>query len=504
MVACLYLPEIGIAVERSRIPDLWGEPAVLIDCANIIMSVSPECAVFGVSPGQKLSGARTLCPDLRVLPYDQPAYASAAEQVWDILALESSTVEPVSPELCFFLIDHTFAEPTQRIRDLTTRLASAMRISITASIASSKFVAEYAATKSVPRTGKGNPANEHDSWIVDVPPGREAALLASCPLARISRLDNATRDRLAKFGITKLGDLTRAQIPVHRLSRALREAGQMLTRLARGIDGDPVKALWPPPSIERDIDFETLGDGSGVGVTLTEPLHAALNGLAGEIAEAMIARSTYGRTLRLYVVFAEGNGGAESEEKLAGPTSNARTLARAAIRLLGRITTEQPIVSMSLRAGGLTGGNTVQLALLDLGSDNSELYPHERKRALEATISSIRKRWGPGAVLSGALLNHARKIRLWTYPLGTLLKEEIEVDSGADSAPMRYRRRTTRGRSKLCYTSRIVRIHDRWKEREWFWGASYEHAVFRVDSDPDGVVELHQIGRRWMLTANAD
>jgi DNA polymerase-4 len=496
LVCCFRIPEIGIAVERSRIPELWGEPVVLIDSDRVIACVSPECAVHGVAAGQKLSGAASLCPGLRALPYDRVAYAGAAEQVWDVLALESSTVEPVSPELCFLAIDHTLIDPLERMRDICSRLASALRIPVHAAIAPSKFAAEYAAYRLA--SGKRG-AGGADCWVAHIPPDKTASLVASYPIARIASVDPNQRDRLARIGIIKLGDIERARIPIHRVTRNLREALHALTLLAHGIDQDSVKPLWPPPSIARSIDFETIGAEGGAAVTTVEPLHAALEQFAAEIADELVKRSSYCRTMRLCVHFGD-SGARESEEKLVSPMRDADLLASAALRLLGRIGAEQSVVSLALHAGGLTGGGSVQLSLLDPRADHGGLYPHERERAIEAATAYIRKRWGPGALLPAALLNRARKIRLWTYPLGTLLNEEIDVDCASGGTPRCYRRNVRRrGRA-----NRIVRVHDRWKEREWFWGAVFEHAVFRVESDTDGIVELRRTGHRWTITANAD
>src|SRR5437773_107322 len=100
-VACFSMPQIGIAVERGRLTHLWGESVALASPDDVLLAVSDETAPLGISVGQTAAGARSLSSKLIVLPYDRPAYEEAAEAVWDLFAIESSVVEPVSPEQCF-------------------------------------------------------------------------------------------------------------------------------------------------------------------------------------------------------------------------------------------------------------------------------------------------------------------------------------------------------------------------------------------------------------------
>src|SRR5207237_5832275 len=106
------------------------------------------------------------------------------------------------------------------------------------------------------------------------------------------------------------------------------------------------------------------------------------------------------------------------------------------------------------------------------------------------------KRYWPCAVITAGMLRHARLIGLWTYPLGHLLEEPIQVVTDARGVPVRFWRR---GRPRD-----VRRVQDYWREAEWFWGTLSERTVYRVETDPSGLCELHSIGLQWRLGAIAD
>src|SRR6476646_2224422 len=104
-IACFLAPRLVMETERSRDPSLIGVPAAVIDENGIMTHVSEEAAVFGIGVGQKSRSGKSLCPSLRLLSYDFPAYEAAARPLWDMLADESSVVEPIDPQNCFVVLE---------------------------------------------------------------------------------------------------------------------------------------------------------------------------------------------------------------------------------------------------------------------------------------------------------------------------------------------------------------------------------------------------------------
>ncbi len=524
-VACFALPQFAIAVERTRCPSLWGEPVALtmpdggqspvvshqssalrqqnsglstldsqlstpasgltthdsrlttpLQRLTIVAAVSEEAQRFGVRVGQPISGARSLCPGLTVLPYDRPAYDEAAQLLWNVLAVESSVVEPVCPEVCY--VGMRGSDVPERVRCLAREIARCVRVPVQVGLARTKLLARQAA-----RTSR-------DAQVVSVSFGEEAALLSSVPLAQIPRLDFKLRQRLDKLGVRTLGDVL--ALPPSELRRHLRGVGHLLHRLAMGEDGEPVRPLWPPPSIERTFRFEDE-------VVTREPLEQALHRLASEIAVALEKRRTYGRALALTIGLADESR-LHAAERLAQPLDGTEPIYRSALRLLGRLRVEQPVAEAALKMSDLGVGSGVQLALLDENRYGQGL-PHERRARLEETLAYLRKRFGIGAVVPLRMLKEARRIGLWTYALTHRCSEPVEVATDRSGAPVRYWRR---GGDGQVTRREVRRIQNRWKETEWFWGSRSERTVFRVETNPDGLFELHRLGVEWRLNGVAD
>lgn len=475
MVVCFILPQFGIACERARLPHLWGVPLALAGFDGTVRVVSDEASAFGVQPGQSVTAARSLCGALTLIPYDRPAYDSSARLLWDLLAIESSVVEPVSPEVSFAELEG--ADVLERVRALASAIASRVRIPVLAGVAGSRFVARQAAE------------HDLDAKVVAVPLGEEAAFLAPLPIDRVPGLDYKLRQRLERLGVRHFGDVL--CLPPRLLQRRFADVGLLLYRMAVGKDGERVRALWPPRSLAERVEFE---EETGDEAAVREALRRCAEGLARGLAPGR----DYCRLLELTVGLQDG-GWLRESEKLAVPECAAGPLQRAALRLLSRLTIDRPIVEVSLRACDLGTGSGLQLALLDEGG-NLHGLPHERRSRLEATLAFLRKRFPGSAPVLASLLRQSRRVELWTYPLGSLPNQPVQVATDGEGAPLRYWGR----RHRRLYAAEVRRVCTRWKETDWFWDSTSDRTVWRVETDQSGMCELHELGMRWHLGAVAD
>lgn len=476
MIACFLMPQIAIATERSRIEGLWGEPVALTGENEIVLCVSEEAKVYGVEPGQKSSGAKALCANLRLLPYERDCYEQAAALIWDALAVESSVVEPVSPEICYAEVDDRHVVP--QIRSLTERLAFAAKMPIHAGLASSKIVARYAAYGAPP----GEPAMVY--------PGCESSLLADVPIASmgIPDFDSELLRRLDKLGVRNLGDLH--TISQRNLNRAVGKIAMRLSRIAIGLDGDPVRPAWPRPTLRASHNFD-------YEVTGVEPLEEALRRCSLRLSGALTTRHEFASRLSLRLI-REDCSYSRQEERLPGPTRSHGGLNAAALRLLHRMHSditrdEIPLTGVLLEAAGLTLASAIQLELIDVHGNQ---MPAETRLKLHAALEYLRSRFGIGAVLPGSALHRARRIDYWTSPFCHQLNEPVEVMSGKDGAPIRFWRR-----QKLY---RVCAVLNDWCETCWVWNELIKTTVFRIETEPCGLFELRRFGASWRITAAQD
>jgi nucleotidyltransferase/DNA polymerase involved in DNA repair len=469
MIACILLQQIGIACERVRVPTLWGQPVALVDGHGIVVATSDESQAAGVRIGMKSTAAKAVCGALVTLPYDRESYELASESIWDALAVESSLVEPITPELCYTVLDH---EPWSVARSLALRIGENARIPIRVGLARSKLLARETALIAGP-----------DELVV-TPGTRSHAILARVPLERVPQITPSVHKRLVSLGVRTLGDIR--ALPEKELRHRFGQTGVVLKRLAEGEDSDPVQPLWPPRSIERRIAFEDEVCDAGL-------VEEALRRCAAAIARSLTAGEEYCRILSLEVMVSSGDL-VEASEKLSTATDDRVVIGRGGLRLFKRLAVTTPVVSLRLRAGGLGAGSGIQLGLFD--ESGKSAFPHELRRRLDTSLTHIRTRFGVGAIVTAHKLHEAQRIHLWTYTLGRLLDEQVTVQTDKSGQPVRYQRRNT-----LHIVSRIL---DHWSEETWFWDSLIERIVFRVQTNLGALTELHQIGPTWRVQAVAD
>ena len=468
-VACFHLPQIALACERSRLPRLWGEAVALADISQNLLVVSAEAQHAGVQVGQSVISARAFCPSLIVLPYDREAYEGSLTLVWDVFAIESSVVEPVSPEICF--VELQGREVLERAQWLANALATRILTPIQVGLAESKLVAEQAAKQSP------------EGKVLTVPLGREARFLAPIALEQIAQIDYATRQRLFRLGVKSFGELLR--LPKQELQRQFRQKGWMLHKMAQGEDGDKVRPLYPPPSLEQWFPFdEEVCDRASVEYAL----HQCAERLSRELFERReICRSL---TLRIWL---QNETLLQEAEKLASPVDTRQEIACVLLRLLSRLRIDLPVIAVEVKAADLGAGGALQMSLPDM--DEAAMLKSKRAR-LEKTLIALRRRYGMGAVVSLALLHRAKRIHLWAHSLTKLRNERVQVVVNREGEPLRYFRR-----GQLYF---VKQIRDRWKESDWEWDGVSERTAYRIETEPSGDYELIQLEVEWRLGGVSD
>jgi len=510
-IACYYLPDFSIACERALQPDLRGTPLALVGGDGALCALSTEAAEAGVRQGRTPSAARMFCPDLIVLPYNRPRYEEMAEPLWDRIACDSSFVEPASPEMCFAAFSG--AGVYERVLAVADDIREIARTPVRTGMAFSRFTARIAAM----RDPGGSP--------VVTPKGSEARLLATVPIEDLPQISREERERLKRLGVHVLGDVLTVQ--ERDLYRVFRERSLLLRRLARGLDREPIRALWPPDCVEHALHLDT-------GITEETMLHEALRRCARHVSEKLIRRGRRCRSVSLILRSETGRTRIQTE-KLQAPKSDEESLFRTALRLLGRmpplsspwkgegertsplpspwkgegertsrlpspwkgegVGAIDPPTSVILRAVVAEATDSVQRALFD-ENRVSDVLPHERLGRLDAAMGLVGERFGKNSVCKATGLRRAMPFQLWTYPLTRRMNESIEVATDRSGNPVRYRRNGA--------WWNIAHIQNRWSEAGWMHGRLEERMVFRVETFSIGLAELRRCGGEWRLTAVAD
>src|SRR5439155_15105980 len=227
-LACVTVPNFRIALERTRAPELGrtvaiGEPP---PGANEIIDCSPEATVLGIRTGMPLRDARTVVPDLVVLPPDPIHYSQSFDRLLDAIEDAEPFVEPGEAGSAFAAIDPNADASAQQ--DAGERLLHAVQersgIEASVGVGEGKFIAWIAATVSAP------------SEVSVVPAGCEQQFLAPLSTSFLLVSYEAQR-KLALYNVRTIGEI--AAMPIGALQAQFGREGKRLWQLARGIDVDP-------------------------------------------------------------------------------------------------------------------------------------------------------------------------------------------------------------------------------------------------------------------------
>jgi DNA polymerase-4 len=261
---------------------------------------------------------------------------------------------------------------------IRARIHDEQQITCSVGVAPNKFLAKLASTRAKP-----------DGLLV-VPAGDVVGFLHPLPVGALWGVGEKTEEILARLGLRTVGDLART--PRSTLERALGPAaGSHLAALAWGRDERVVVPHEPDKSIGAEETFST--DVDDPEVVLRELLR-----LSTKVAGRVRAAGYAGRTISIKIRFADfttitrartlrdTTDVAQEIYATARSLYEALGLQRARLRLVG------------VRVEGLVDAEKrSQQLLLDA--------PEHGRRDAELAVDAAARRFGPGAIRPGTLLD---------------------------------------------------------------------------------------------------
>ena len=370
------------SVELRRRPDLAGRPVIVGGAASrgVVLSATYQARAHGVHSAMPMSRARRLCPEAVVLPPDPGTYAAVSAGVFEIFTSITPLVEPMSLDEAFLDVAgalRTFGRPHQIGEQIRARVYDEQGITCSVGVASTKFLAKLASTRSKP-----------DGLLV-VPRDGAVAFLHPLPVGALWGVGEKTAAALQRLGLHTVGDL--ASAPLGTLQRALGAAtGATLHALAWGRDErvvtphEPDRSIGAEETFERDVDDPEL-----IGRELLR--------LAEKVAIRLRAGGWAGRTISIKVRFADFTTITRSRT-LPEPTDLGRDLYAVATALytgLGLQRARLRLVGIRVEQLVAAGRTAHQMSL-----DERERGWREAERAADRAAG----RFGPGAVRRATLV----------------------------------------------------------------------------------------------------
>lgn len=373
-----------VSVELLRRPDLRGTPVIVggLGGRSVVLSASYEARRFGVRSAMPMATARRMCPQAQILEPHQEVYRQVSARLMGIFESITPLVEPLSVDEAFLDVAGSMRRlgPPRQIGELIrSRVSRELGITASVGIASSKFVAKIASTRSKP-----------DGLLV-VPKEETIAFLHALDVSALWGVGAKARETLARVGINTVSDV--AHTPPTVLQRLLGATGRHVYDLSWGRDSRPVtpvrveKSIGAEETFARDVDED-------------EVLETELLRLAHRTAARMRAAGLQCRSVSLKLRYADFSTLTRSRT-LSEPVDSAQLLYEAVRGLLGSLGVRPMSVRLiGLRAENLEPAGAAQQLTLDGRDDNW--------RSAEDALDKINQRFGQAGIMPARLIGREK------------------------------------------------------------------------------------------------
>lgn len=221
------------SVEQREDARLRGRPVVVAwkGRRSVVCAASYEARRFGIRSAMPAVTAERLCPQAVFVPPDFARYKAASQAAFGIFQRHTEIIEPLSLDEAYLdVTENKLGLPTATRVAMMIRQAIRDELQLTASagVAPNKFLAKIASDWRKP------------NGLFVIQPHEVQPFLMTLPVGRIPGVGKVTEARMARAGITTVGDIRAMETAV--LEANFGSYSTRLYELARGVDHNPVIA----------------------------------------------------------------------------------------------------------------------------------------------------------------------------------------------------------------------------------------------------------------------
>ena len=370
-----------VSVEQREKPELKGKPVVVggnPKGRGVVASASYEARAFGLHAGMPLTTASRLCPQAIFIEGSFPKYRQASQDFMAILADFSPFLEPMGLDEAY--LDATgfesiYGSIQQMAVKIKKRIKAELGLCASVGIASSKVVAKVASELSKP------------DGLLEVAIGQEGSFLAPLAIEKLPGIGKKTGHKLNALGINTIGEL--ALMPPTTLKSHFGASGEVLRRLASGIDDREVEPPAPAKQVSRETTFAKDTRDRSL-------LKATLRYLGERVGAELREEGKQARAITLKLRYADFTT-ITRRQTLPRAFDSDQTIFDTGVKLLNRA------LSGEKRAVRLIGIGVS--SLLEAGKQLDMLDGQARRQEpLNRAIDRIRKKYGFTAIQTGRTL----------------------------------------------------------------------------------------------------
>jgi len=369
------------SVEQQANPDLRGKAIAVTGAGSraVVTTSSYEARAFGVRTGMAVWEAKRCCPHLILVTGHNRSYTRVSRQIMGMM-------QDYTPEVEVFSIDEAFMDVTRSLsifgsgeeiaRRLRERIGETIGITCSVGIAPNKLLAKLASDMYKP------------NGLTVIAPPDVPAVMERLPIGALCGVGRKMQHHLNLMGIYTCGELGRCDEA--RLTRRFGVVGSHLKRMGLGQDDAPVipcgeedevKSVSHSMTLERDIEAR-------------DDILRFLLQLSDMVGSRARRYRVAGRTVGLYVRYADFFTSFGRQTTLPGYISLSSDIYRAALSILDGVELEQPVRLLGIR-----------LTNLRHQSEQLSLFEDERKREAAArAVDDLNQRFGAMAVTFGTLV----------------------------------------------------------------------------------------------------
>src|SRR5687767_3067505 len=184
------------SVEQMLDPSLKGRPIAV--GGGVVLAASYEAKAFGVHGGMPGRQARELCPQLVFVGGHFREYQRLGDAAIKVIGDFTPLVERISIDEAFADVagcTHLFGPPAEIASVIRQRVRTELGLPMSVGVARTKHLAKIASQVAKP------------DGLVVVDPDSELEFLHELPVALMWGVGPATETRLAKIGVTTIGQL---------------------------------------------------------------------------------------------------------------------------------------------------------------------------------------------------------------------------------------------------------------------------------------------------------
>ncbi|MCH1641238.1 DNA polymerase IV [Paenibacillus timonensis] len=383
------------SVEKADHPQHKDRPLIVAGDperrSGIVLAACPLAKQYGVTTAETLGTALPKCPDLVVMRPRMERYISVSMQITNIMKQFTDLVEPYSIDEQHLDVTGSlslFGEPEMLALTIQQKIRRETGIY-------SRFGISY--NKAVSKMACDNFAKKNANGLYTLPREAVSKVLWPLPIRQMFMVGSRMERHLLRMGIRTIGEL--ANTPLARLRQRWGVNGEVLWRLANGIDDSPVdpnshqgeKSIGHEMTLPRD--YYSLEETAVPLLELTELVcrRCREKGYMGGVVSVGCRGADFDHPTGFY-----------RQMKLPDPTNVTKQVYDGVMRLFRRHWDGQPVRKVGVTLTGLVRDDEYQLTLFD---------ERPRYQALERATDEIKRRYGESAIFRAVSLTGAGQAR---------------------------------------------------------------------------------------------